>query len=521
MLLAFLPGNSMTARRKHVVDLREMIRRFLLGQGDRCIARDLAVSRNTVRKYRAWARQQGFLNIPELPALGVIEERLKTSAPPPEAGPASTVEPYRAFVIEKRAEGVEIMALWGLLKERGFPGHYSSVRRFVNGLEGKRPETYVRVETKPGEEAQVDFGYAGKQYDPCQQRDRSCWTFVMTLSFSRHQYVETVFDQKIETWCELHVRAFEFFGGVVKTIKIDNLKAAIVRAVVHDPEVQRSYRELAEHYGFIISPCRPRTPRHKGKVESGVHYVHRNALAGRSFPTIQERNAYLVGWVMQVAGVRDHGTTHEAPLERFEKERPFLGLLAPDRYEVVVWKEAKLHPDCHVVFESNYYSAPFRLVGQRLLIRVLPRRIELYHHHERVATHPRAVGRGVRVTHNDHLPSHKVQGLQPHQAQVRSRAQEIGPATSEVVERLLGDRPLDRLRTALALIRMAKRFGEARLEAACKRALAFDEPRYHVIKNILDKGLEAQPLEELGPAALPKTSLFARTIQDLTPKKSI
>ncbi len=510
----------MTARRKHVVDLREMIRRFKLGQGDRSIARDLAMSRNTVKKYRAWAQQQGFLDMAELPALGVIEERLKTSVPPPEVGPASTVEPYRAFVIEKRAEGVERMALWGLLKERGYAGHYSSVRRFVNGLEGQRPETFVRVETPPGEEGQVDFGYAGKQHDPLEQRERSSWTFVMTLSFSRHQYVESVFDQKIQTWCALHVRAFEFFGGVVKTIKIDNLKAAIVKAVVHDPQVQRSYRDLAEHYGFLISPCRPRTPRHKGKVESGVHYVTRNALAGRTFVTIQERNAYLLRWGIEVAGVRDHGTTHEPPLERFEKERPFLQPLPPDRYEVVVWKQAKLHPDCHVVFESNYYSAPCRLVGQKLLIRALSQRIELYHEHERVATHPRAVGRGVRVTHTDHLPPEKVQGLQPHQAHLRARAQEIGPATYEVIERLLGDRPLDRLRTALAIVGMAKRVGDARLEAACKRALAFDEPRYHVIKNILDKGLDAQPLPELGPAALPKTSLFARPIEDLGPQKS-
>lgn len=520
MLLAFLPGDSMAARRKHVVDLREMIRRFKHGQGDRSIARDLAVSRNTVKKYRAWARQQGFLEAPELPALGVIEERLKTSAPPPDPGPASTVEPYRAFVVQKRAEGVEIMALWGLLKERGYPGHYSSVRRFVNGLEGKHPETFVRVETPPGEEAQVDFGYAGKQHDPVEKRDRRSWFFVMTLSWSRHQYVEAVFDQKIETWCALHVRAFEFFAGVVKTVKIDNLKAAIVRAVLHDQEAQRSYRELAEHYSFVISPCRPRTPRHKGKVESGVHYVSRNALAGRTFPTIQEKNAYLLRWVIEVAGVRDHGTTHEAPLERFERERSFLQPLPPDRYEVVLWKEAKLHPDCHVVFEYNYYSAPCRLVGQKLWLRALSQRIELYHGHERIATHPRSVGRGVRVTHPDHLPSEKAQGLQPHQAHVRAKAQEIGPATGEVIERLLGDRPLDRLRAALGIVGMAKRVGAARLEAACKRALAFDEPRYPVIKNILQKGLDAQPLPELGPAPLPKTSQFARTISDFGPHKS-
>lgn len=510
----------MTARRTGVSDLREMIRRFKVGESDRRVARDLGVSRNTVKKYRAWAQQQGFLDAPVLPVSGVLEERLKTSTPPPDLGPPSTVEPYRDFIAQKRAEGVEIMALWGLLKERGFRGHYSSVRRFVNRVEDKHPETFVRIETKPGEEAQVDFGYDGEQYDPTQERARRSWVFVMTLSHSRHQYVESVFDQKIETWCRLHVNAFEFFGGVTERVVIDNLKAAIVKAVVHDPEAQRSYRELAEHYNFLISPCRPRTPEHKGKVESGVHYVNRNALAGRTFPTIQEKNVYLLRWVMQVAGVRDHGTTHEAPLDRFEKERPFLKPLPPDRYELVVWKEAKLHPDCHVVFEYNYYSAPCRLVGQKLWVRALSQRIELYHQHERIATHPRAVGRGQRVTHLDHLPPEKVQGLQPHQEHLRARAQEIGPATSEVIERLLGDRPLDRLRTALAIVGMAKRVGAARLEAACQRALAFDDVRYPVIKNILKKGLDAEPLPVSEPGPLPKTSLFARPPSEMDPKKS-
>ena len=121
---------------------------------------------------------------------------------------------------------------------------------------------------------------------PSSERVRKAWVFVMTLGYSRHQYAEIVFDQKVETWVELHVRAFESLGGVVKRVVLDNLKAGIVKAVVHDQEAQRSYRELAEHYGFLISPCRPHTPHHKGKVESGVRYVKRNALAGRKFKDI-------------------------------------------------------------------------------------------------------------------------------------------------------------------------------------------------------------------------------------------
>jgi len=502
-----------------MLDIREMVRRFRLGEGDRRIARDLDASRNTVKKYRDWAKQKGFLDGCELPPPSVIDEQYRTSLPPPTPGPASAAEPFRAFVIEKRGQGVEIKALLGLLREHGFTGSYPALRRFVVRVEAKQPQTFIRVETPPGEEAQVDFGYVGEIPDPPLEKPHKAWVFVMTLSHSRHHYAEIVFNQKVETWCELHVRAFEFFGGVVKRVVIDNLKAAIVRAVIHDAEAQRSYRELAEHYGFLISPCRPRTPRHKGKVESGVHYVNRNALAGRTFTGRDEANAHLMRWNREVAGVRDHGTTHEAPLARFEKERPVLQPLPATRYEVTVWKEVKLHPDCHVVFEYSYYSAPFRLVGQKLWLRAMPQRIELYYNHDLLATHPRACDRGMRVTHNDHLPPEKIQGLLGLPRYVREQAALIGPFTAELVERLLGERPVDRLRTAQAILQFAKRVSRERLEAACKRALSFNEVGYQSIKRILAKGLENKPMEDPSKAGpLPKTSVFARPASELFPR---
>src|SRR5688572_29569771 len=252
MLSALTKGGTMAGRRIGMLDIREMIRRFRLGEADRAIAQDLEAARNTVAKYHEWARREGFLDAPELRAPGVIEDRLAAAPRPSLAGPDSTVEPHREFVAQKRAEGVELRALLGLLRERGFAGSYSALRRFVRRLEKKPPETFLRVETPPGQEAQVDFGYVGELVDAVAGRLRKAWVFVMTLGFSRHQYVEIVFDQKIETWVALHVRAFEDFGGVVRRVVLDNLKAGIVKAVLHDAEAQRSYRELAEAYGFLI-----------------------------------------------------------------------------------------------------------------------------------------------------------------------------------------------------------------------------------------------------------------------------
>lgn len=186
-------------------------------------------------------------------------------------------------MVALRAQGVEMAAIWQRLKEQQYAGSYSAVRRFVRMLEPLTPDVAGRVETAPGEEAQVDFGYVGRLLDPLTGLLRRAWVFVMVLSWSRHQYVECVWDQTVATWVLLHRHAFAFFGGVPRRIVLDNLKAGMTRACWDDPQVQRAYRECAEHDGFLIAPCRPRTPEHKGKVEQGgVHYVKRNFFGGRT-----------------------------------------------------------------------------------------------------------------------------------------------------------------------------------------------------------------------------------------------
>jgi transposase len=509
----------MAGRKTAVLDVREMVRRMRLGERIRRIARDLGVTRKTVRRFHAFAVAEGLLESTELPEPGVIEARLAAWAPRPEqpTGPDSSCEPYRDLIAAKRKAGVELRALHRILQEQGFEGSYSAVRRFANRMFPPEREAFVRIETSLGEEAQVDFGYAGKLFDPVTKRMRKAWVFVMTLSFSRHQYAEIVFDQKIATWIGLHVRAFEYFGGVPTRIVLDNLKAGIVSAVLYDQEAQRSYRECAEHYGFLIAPCRPRTPRHKGKVESGVHYVMRNALAGRDFKDIAAANAHLLKWITDVAGVRCHGTTQERPLDRFAVEVAALQPLPARRFEIVVWQQAKVRNDCHVVFDYSYYSAPHRLVGEEVWIRATPDRVEIHVDWQRTATHPRATRRGQWVTIKDHLPPEKLAGLLPERAQVKTEARAIGGSALEFVERMLGERPMDRMRGALRVIRLAKRYGNARVEAACRRALLFDDIRATTVEGVLKKGLDLESVEvDANQGPLPKTSVFARTSHDYT-----
>jgi transposase len=186
------------------------------------------------------------------------------------------------------------VATWQYLQDDyQYSGNYSSVRRFVNKQRTAAPE--VGVHTVPGAEMQVDFGSARQLYDPNSGRIRCAHVYVAALSYSRHQYAEIVFDQKSPTWIGLHQRAFESWGGVPKRIVSDNLKAVVIKALVHDPIFGEAYRRIAQHYGFVISPTQPRTPHSKGQVENRVHYIQCNfgrALVSRH-PYRQPALAYL------------------------------------------------------------------------------------------------------------------------------------------------------------------------------------------------------------------------------------
>jgi hypothetical protein len=353
--------------------------------------------------------------------------------------------------------------------------------------------------------------------DPATGALRKTWAFVMTLSFSRHQYVEFVFDQTVATWLLCHRHAFEFLGGVVEEVVLDNLKAAIIRACFDDPLVQQSYRECAEHYGFRIAPCRPATPQHKGKVESGVHYVQRNFLAGRTPTTLSQANQDVRHWCLTTAGQRRHGTTKEPPLQRFhEVEQAQLKALPPAPYDPAVWAEVTVAADGHIVFANSYYSVPLdQPKGTRLLVRGGAQQVVIYdQHHQWLTTHDRATQPGQRQTHPDHLPPEKVQGVFLDRQHCRAAAADIGPATSQIVNELVDDPVINRLRTAGRLLRLRERYGDQRLEAACAKALQYDEPVYATVKRILAEGLDAsRPSAQPAPTRPVRT--FARTAGEL------
>ena len=497
--------------RLHMNYLRDIIHRLRAGESERRISRDLQISRPTIRKYREIAQREGYLEAKAaMPDQETIQAVLGPGPQPPKM--TSSLEPHREVVVSLIKQGVEKMAIWRRLQENyGYTGSYSSVRRFVRQLTPEMPEVYTRVHTAAGEEMQVDFGSVGALYDPERGQIRTAYVFVATLSFSRHQYAELVFDQKTVTWIGLHRRAFEWFGGVVQRVVPDNLKAAVVEALIYDPILGEAYRKMALHYGFLISPTRPATPQHKGKVENGVHYVQRNFMAGQEFADIHLANRHLKTWVQEVAGLRIHGTTRQQPVKHFkEVEQKTMLPLPEEPFDLCEIRTVKVHPDCHVVIDGSYYSAPYALAGKRLDAYIRERVVELYQGQSLIVTHLRCKKPGEWQTRLEDYPPHKAAYLQRTPEFCRSAATRIGPSTLKVTEHLLGERPLDRLRSVQAILRLEESVGAVRLDAACQRAVHFGDLSYRRIKAILNAASDRDPLPEQTPSPSVQKHTFAR-----------
>lgn len=508
--------------RIHMNHLLDLIHRLRAGESERRIAKDLGISRPTVHKYRELAEAHGYLKPGSpMPDAATLRAVLGPGPQPPRR--ASSVEPHRDLVQRLIDQKVEMIAIYQqLCDDHEYTGSYSAVRRFVNHLCPCEPEAVVRVHTPPGEEMQVDFGHLGWLFDPVSRSLRSAYVFVATLCYSRHQYAEIVFDQKVSTWLALHQRAFESFGGVPRRVVPDNLKAAVKKALVLDPILGEAYRRMALHYGFLISPTVPRTPRHKGKVENGIHYVKRNFWTGRQFVDSDVANQRLKVWVCEVAGTREHGTTHQAPLYLFrEYEQAALLPLPDEPFTLCEIKPVSVHPDCHVVVDKSFYSVPYTYIGQHLTAHISQHMVELYCGDELVASHLRSQRSGEWHTRLEDYPPGKVDYLIRTPDFCRQQAARLGPGTRQVVETLLADRPLDRLRSVQAILRLEDTVGSERLEAACARAVYFGDVRYRRIKDILNAALDREPLPEApppNPASRPFT--FARSATEFFPPGS-
>lgn len=500
----------MTARSVEMHRLQELVRLHRLKTSAREVCRMLGMGRSTEWRYREALSKAGLLagDPDDLPPVETIKAATTLAATRSIAQQeVSTVEPWRAHIEPMVKRGAKPRAIRDCLRlsHKEFQCSESAVKRFVARLQRDvgvtADDVVIRVETGPGEIAQVDFGYVGKIHDSCTGLRRKTWAFVMTLGFSRRMFVHFVHDQRVETWLFCHILAFEHFGGVPATIVPDNLKAAVVRCAFAvdadcDTTLNRSYLELARYYGFLVDPAPPRSPEKKGKVEAGVKYVNSSFTAPRDLDAlgIDGVQKEVRRWLTEIADVRIHGTTRERPIDLFEREeRQVMKPLPPVRFEIVVWKHAKVHPDSHVVFERRFYSVPFRFIGQTVAIRAKGSSITIYANEERVATHSTRDA-GMRSTSDAHLPAERAPWRHRSQSYWQTRAAGLGKDVAALVEAIFASQAgLSKLRVVQSIVTHLEPFPDQRRNAACRRALEFGNHTYQGIKQILLKGLDQQP----------------------------
>lgn len=485
----------MTNRRIEMYEYRQIVYRLKAGQSVRCISQETAFGRNKIQEIKKIATTHGWLSDKLLPEEALLAEIIGKHQPPPASKSQAT--PYSALIKEWSEANIQATVIHQHLKsEYGFSGSYNIVQRLVKHYKAAQgPKMTVPLIFSPGEAAQVDFGKGPKLFDQRIGKEVDTWFFVMTLCWSRHQYVELVTHQDIETWLGCHQNAFEWFGGVVKKVIIDNPKCAITKACYHDPCVQRSYEVLAQEYGFLISACPPRDPQKKGRVESGVKYVKRNFLPLKQFRSLQDANEQLKTWVLGPAGNRVHGSVFEKPLSRFESiERTQLLPLPVNRPDIGVWQKVSLYKDCHIRYSKCRYSAPHTLYDQPLWVKVTSKMVSIFHEHEEVAIHPRLFKPGEVQTKIEHLPPAAQNYFNQDADWCVTQSKKVGAHCHTVIETLLTDPVRDLHRQAQSVLKLQKKYGSRRLDLACQRAISFHAINYKTIKTILKEGVDYEAL---------------------------
>ena len=492
------------ARREIMMDeLVETIYQWHNGRNISQIKRSLGLDRKTIRKYLDLARLQGFsrdMEIQEywyyLKLAGMIQQDLKV---PIDTSPSyrktalyqSTIDKLlsRKYMTPKQAYRI-------LKREYDYPLSYSSFKRYMNVKYPKQPGNCLRIEVGAGTEAQVDFGSAGMMLDPETGKERRAHAFVMTLSYCRLPYVEFVFDQGQVTWVKCHMNAFEFFGGVPERIILDNLKSGILKPSTYDPVFNKTYAECAKHYGFIIDPARIRKAEHKGKVERKIPVVRQQFLASYEFKDIKEANNKVRDWCLRDYGLQEHGTIKRKPYEVFkEEEKPKLKALPVEKFDLPLWKEAKAHPDHHIVFDKSYYSVPTRYIGRKVWVRGGLSTVQVFYEGVLVKSHMRAERAGTWRTDEGDYPPEKSMYLLKTVSYYQEQALRYGEYVSKLVGEIMSEHAYRNLRKVQGIFRLGDKYGEEALNLTCKRCLFYEDYRMATIKRILDKKLYCLSLE--------------------------
>lgn len=399
-------------------------------------------------------------------------------------GRTSRCEPLREIITAKLESGLSAQRIFqDIAGEYGFSGSYSSVKRFVRRLGATTPLPFRRMEAEPGEEAQVDFGTGA--WVITEGSKRRPHVLRVTLSHSRKSYSEPVFRQTTENFIRVLENAFRHFGGVPKTLVIDNLKAAVKKPDWFDPDLNPKVMEFAGHYGTTILPTKPYTPRHKGKVESGIKYVKQNALKGRAFSSLEEQKRFLIEWETNVADTRIHGTTKKQVRRMFESERVALLPLPAEPFPFYDEGRRKVHRDGHVEVAKGYYSVPPEYLSREVWVRWDSRLVRVFNQQfEQIAVHSR-VSAGRFNTRWTHIADEKRSGVERGAEYLLSKTLRIGQDATDWAKAMLEVRGIEGVRVLQGFVGLLKKHPAHVINRASRIALQANSFRLRSLRVLI------------------------------------
>ena len=483
--------------------VREILRlRLEVGLGVRDAARRIGVAPSTLREMLKRFEASGLSwPLPNELSDKALEGRLY--------GPQGTKQGHRRLATpdfaamhrELKTKHVTLQILWDEYIAAEPDGYrYSRYCELYRGWEAKLPVT-MRQTHLGGEKLFVD--YAGDTVPVIIDRRtgeiRRAHLFVAAMGASSLGFALATWTESLPDWIEGHVQAFAYFGGAPSLLVPDNPKVAVIKASLYDPQLNRTYAEMAAHYGTGVLPARPRRPRDKAKVEALVRVVERwllGKLRHRRFYSLAEVNAAiadLLVWLNEQKVLRHIGKTRRQLFAALDAPR--LKALPEEAYVLSEWKLAKVGLDYHVEFADHFYSIPYRHARANVEIRATARTVEVFHQGERIAAHMRGSGDGKHTTAADHMPSSHRRYADWTLDKILRQARDIGASTEMFCQLVLEKKPHPEqgFRSCLGVVRLVKLVGAARLEAACLRALQVGGLSYGSVKSILDNHLEAAP----------------------------
>lgn len=466
------------------------------GWSQRKISRQLGIDRETVRRHISLYRDDPKPATNAPPGSGLSNpatNALIGSGPAKSSGPQSDCEPYRKIIEPKVEQGFTIQRIWqDLRSEHSAEVSYHSVRRFVNSLGKDSPIPFRRMETTPAEQAQIDFG-TGAPIVSSDGRRRKTHVIRVVLSFSRKAYSEAVFGQTTENFIRCLENAFWHFGGVPETLVIDNLKAAVHKADWYDPEIHPRIQSFCIHYNTSVLPCKPYTPRHKGKVERGISYVKSNALKGRKFSSLSEQNQFLLNWETRTADTRIHGTTRQQVGKLFrEQEKPHLLRLPAGRFPSFAEASRSVHRDGHIEVAKAYYSVPPEYTGRKVWARWDGHLVRIFDSNMKQITMHIQVEAGKFQTRSEHIHSRKISPVENNAVWLLERIGLIGENADKWAQSMLEARGVQGIRVLTGLLHLADDYDFGSIDRACEIALSHGAYRLRTVKNIIRRGGNSQ-----------------------------